>query len=255
MRRCYGIIPARYASTRLPGKPLVDIAGRPMFWHVYRRAVESGVFTRPAGQEPSLWLATDDERILAAATACDVPCLMTRPEHQSGTDRVFEAAGQLDVPPDAVVVNIQGDEPLLEPALLRQLVEPFADPAVRVSTLAAPVDAVQASLPGQVKVVLAANDDALYFSRSLIPFHRDQDETHTARWWGHIGLYAFRMDALRFFVETGPSSLELTEKLEQLRFLEHGIPIRVVRTEHHCHGVDTPEDLARVRTRLRADSL
>ena len=145
---CYGIIPARFASSRLPGKPLAEIAGRPMFWHVYRRAVESGVFAirNPAPGAPSqaVWLATDDELIQEAAEALQVPCLMTRTDHQSGTDRAHEAAIRLNVPGDAVVVNIQGDEPALDPALLCELVAPFADSAVRVSTLAAPVNAEQA---------------------------------------------------------------------------------------------------------------
>lgn len=245
---CYGVIPARFASTRLPAKPLADILGRPMFWHVYCRALESGVFR-------TVWLATDDARIEAAAREHDVPCLMTSPDHASGTDRVHEAAVALGIEPEAVVVNIQGDEPAMDPVLLAELVEPFTDPAVRVSTVAAPVSARRALDPNQVKVVLNAAGDALYFSRSLVPHVRDMtpdppDPDDTTLWLGHIGLYAFRMEALRRFVALGPSRLERLEKLEQLRFLEHGIPIRVVRSHRHSQGVDTPEDLERVRALL-----
>lgn len=262
---CYGIIPARYASSRFPGKPLADIAGMPMFWHVYQRAARCPEFRRVV-------LATDDERIAEAAHRLDVPCVMTRPDHESGTDRVYEAAcllgrgeGGADgatLSDDAVVVNIQGDEPALDPRMLSQLVAPFAagpggasgpngpnaaDGArVRVTTLAMTIDAADAASPDQVKVVTAANGDALYFSRAAIPFARDggaHGDCLGPAYLGHVGLYAFRLEALRAFTQLAPSSLERREKLEQLRLLENGIPIRVVTTTYRTHGVDRPEDI------------
>jgi 3-deoxy-manno-octulosonate cytidylyltransferase (CMP-KDO synthetase) len=255
---CYGIIPARYASSRFPGKPLADIAGMPMFWHVYRRAARCPELCEVV-------LATDDERIAEAAHRLGVPFVMTRPDHASGTDRVYEAACQLGgaekLPDDAVVVNIQGDEPALDPRMLSQLVAPFAagpngpdgadgpdradgaDGArVRVTTLAMAIDAAEAASPDRVKVVTAANGDALYFSRAAIPFARDGG-AHGPAYLGHVGLYAFRLEALRAFTQLPPSSLERREKLEQLRLLENGIPIRVVPTTYRTHGVDRPEDI------------
>lgn len=238
---CYGIIPARYDSSRFPGKPLADIWGRPMFWHVYAHAQRARVLRKVV-------LATDDERIEEAALQWEVPCVMTRRDHASGTDRVFEAAARLGVEPHAVIVNVQGDEPALDPAVIELLVQPFLDETVQVSTLAAPISPERAASPNQVKVVTAAGGDALYFSRSRIPFDRDGGEGEIL---GHIGLYAFRMSALERFVGLPQSPLERREKLEQLRFLENGIPIRVVRAERYeAHGVDTPEDLEHVRALL-----
>jgi len=242
---CHGIIPARYASVRFPGKALADIAGKPMIWHVYERA-------RRCAALRSLTLATDDARIFQTAEQLGMACVMTRPDHPSGTDRVYEAACLLGVADDAVVINIQGDEPLLEPGALDALIAPFADQSVLVSTLSMSVDEQRALSPNQVKVVTAANGDALYFSRALIPHVRD-GEAGSRTYLGHIGLYAFRMRALARFVELPPSRLEETEKLEQLRLVENGIPIRVARVERHSPGVDTPEDLRRV-IRLLAES-
>jgi 3-deoxy-manno-octulosonate cytidylyltransferase (CMP-KDO synthetase) len=235
---CHGIIPARYASVRFPGKPLADIAGKPMIWHVYERA-------RRCAALQSVTLATDDVRISQAAEGLHVPCVRTRPDHPSGTDRVYEAARLLGIADDAVVVNIQGDEPLLDPGALDALIAPFADERVQVSTLAMKVDAQRARSPNQVKLVTAANGDALYFSRALIPHVRDEG-ADSQIYLGHIGLYALRMRTLARFVALPPSRLESLEKLEQLRLVENGIPIRVVRVERHSPGVDTPEDLQRV---------
>ena len=238
---CYGIIPARYDSSRFPGKPLADIWGRPMFWHVYAHAKRASVLK-------NIVLATDDERIAEAALEWEIPCVMTRRDHASGTDRVFEAASKLGVEPHAVIVNIQGDEPALDPAVIEQLVRPFLDGTVQVSTLATPISPERAASPNQVKVVTAANGDALYFSRSRIPFDREGGDGEIL---GHIGLYAFRMGALERFVSLPQSPLEKREKLEQLRFLENGVPIRVVRVEgYEAHGVDTPEDLETIRELL-----
>lgn len=247
---CYGIIPARYASSRLPGKPLADIGGRPMFWHVWRRA-------RRCAALRGVWLATDDERVAAAAAGLDVPCVLTSPDHPSGTDRVREAAVLLDLPMRAVVVNIQGDEPLLDPAMLDEVTAPFAAADVGACTLATPLDpadpadAALIASPHQVKVVMDEAGDALYFSRAPIPHARDGGLP--PRFAGHVGLYAFRREVLERVTALPPSPLEQVEKLEQLRLLEHRIPLRVVLTRRRAHGVDTPEDLEAVRALVAAD--
>lgn len=237
---CYGIIPARYASTRFPGKPLVDILGKPMFRHVFERASRCPELVRVA-------LATDDDRIAAAAREHGVPVVMTRGDHASGTDRVNEAAQLLGVPGDAVVVNIQGDEPALDPGMITRLVAPFADPAVECATLAYPIDTDRAAHPDQVKVVFTACGDALYFSRAAIPHHRGE---HGAGHYGHIGLYAYRRRTLARFTALPQGALERRESLEQLRLLENGIAIRVVLTEQGTRGVDRPEDVAAVAAML-----
>ncbi|MGE4553628.1 MAG: 3-deoxy-manno-octulosonate cytidylyltransferase [Desulfovibrionaceae bacterium] len=237
----YGVIPARYGSSRFPGKPLADILGKPMFWHVYRRAAQC------AGLD-QLILATDDARILDAARALDVPALMTRADHASGTDRVLEAARAMGAGPEAVVVNIQGDEPALDPGMLDELLAPFADPTVRTATLAAPLDPAEAQSPDRVKVALAKDGRALYFSRAPIPYDRDGTG---AGFLLHLGLYAFRMEALERFAALPPSPLEQRERLEQLRLLENGIPMHVRVTTRRCHGVDRPEDLAAITEILR----
>ncbi len=234
--KCYGIIPARYRSTRFPGKPLADILGRPMFWHVFERA-------RQCPELSQIVLATDDDRIISAAKELEVPVVMTRDDHPSGTDRVLEAAVLLRVPKNAVVVNIQGDEPALDPAMLTDLVRPFTDPEVRVTTLARKIDLKEAKNPDRVKVVFAKDGRALYFSRSPIPHPRDGQ---VDQFYGHIGLYAFRMSILKQFVVLNPSRLETIEKLEQLRLLENGIPIHVVVTDYLSIGVDRPDDIKTV---------
>jgi 3-deoxy-manno-octulosonate cytidylyltransferase (CMP-KDO synthetase) len=230
---CYGIIPARYGSTRFPGKPLAEILGKPMFWHVFKRA----------GRCPQIFktvLATDDDRIFLAAKKMDVPVIKTREDHLSGTDRVFEAAELLNVPEDAVVINIQGDEPSLDPDLLTELIRPFISSDVQVTTPARKIDITEAKNPDRVKLVFSKNGRALYFSRARIPYHHSEQRDE---FYGHIGLYAFRMSILRQFVELGPSNLETTEKLEQLRLLENDIPIHVVITQYQSVGVDRPKDL------------
>lgn len=233
---CYGIIPARFGSTRFPGKPLADIAGKPMFWHVFTRACECPELSK-------VFLATDDDRIFFAAKELGVPVIMTRVDHPSGTDRVLEAAQLLNLPGDSIIVNIQGDEPLLQPAMLTELVQPFVSPDVEVTTLARKIGQNEAASINQVKVVFSKSGRALYFSRSPVPFYRDGKDGVL---FGHIGLYAFRMDALRKFVALGQGSLETAEKLEQLRLLENDIPINVVLTEHKSIGVDTPEDILKL---------
>jgi len=231
--KCYAIIPARYQSTRFPGKPLANIAGRPMIWHVFNQA-------RRCPELSSVVLATDDDRIRSVAEKYGIPVVMTCADHPSGTDRVLEAATKMNLPADVVVINIQGDEPALEPAMLTELVRPFDQPEVQATTLARRINDREAANPDQVKVVFAQNGTALYFSRTPIPYHQDaQKDT----FYGHIGIYAFRMQALEKFVALNRSRLEVTEKLEQLRLLENNIPIHVVLTEHQSIGVDRPEDI------------
>ena len=232
--KCYGIIPARHKSTRFPGKPLAEIHGKPMYWHVYQRARKCPEFSR-------IVLATDDKRIENSAQSLDVPVVMTASDHPSGTDRVLEAAEIINVPQDAVVANIQGDEPALEPAMLTELLRPFGASGISVTTLARKISAQEAQNPDRVKVVFAPDGRALYFSRSPIPYpHSGQKPSH----YVHIGIYAFRMNCLREFVSLNQSPLEINEKLEQLRLLENDIPIQVVLTEYQSIGVDRPEDIA-----------
>lgn len=243
--KCYGIIPARYASSRFPGKPLAEIHGMPMFWHVYQRAAACPELTAVA-------LATDDSRIEAAAKKLDVPVIMTRADHPSGTDRVLEAALAMEIADDAVVVNIQGDEPALQPKMISALLTPFSDPATCVSTLARVIDLATAQSPDQVKVVIDAEKNALYFSRSLIPHPREGDQ---ADFLGHVGLYAFRLASLQKFVALPVGVLESIEKLEQLRLLENCIPIRVVETELASVGVDRPADIEKVSAMIDVNTL
>ena len=240
---CFGIIPARYASTRFPGKPLVEIHGKPMFWHVYNRACRCSEISRVV-------LATDDTRIYAAAEKLQVPVVMTRSDHASGTDRVLEAAENIGVEDDAVVVNIQGDEPSLKPYMLSELIAPFAIPTTRVTTLARETAVSDADSTDAVKVVISKSGKALYFSRSFIPYHRDIPPQKVYR---HVGMYAFRKEALKKFVELGPSSLERIEKLEQLRLLENDIPIQVVVTTGQSVDVNRPEDIGFVQQILSVE--
>jgi 3-deoxy-manno-octulosonate cytidylyltransferase (CMP-KDO synthetase) len=241
---CYGVIPVRYQSTRFPGKPLARILGKPMFWHVYDRASRCPEITRVV-------LATDDERILSAAEKYKIPAVMTRGDHPSGTDRVLEAAEKLNMTDAQIVVNIQGDEPLLEPAMLSELLQPFQMKQTQVTTLARRIDATEALNPDLVKVVISKTGKALYFSRANIPFQRAGTDFTPM---GHIGLYAFRLKALKRFVAVGPGKLEQTEKLEQLRFLENDIEIHVALTQHTSIGVDRPEDIHHVIRIMQDDT-
>jgi len=241
--KTYGIIPARYASSRFPGKALADILGMPMFWHVFDRA-------RQCRTIDTVVLATDDKRIYTVAEDLAVPVLMTDPDHRSGTDRILEAAEMLQVQDEDVVINIQGDEPLLVPDMLGELLQPFSDSATQVSTLAKNISEDESRNPNRVKVVTDNRGQALYFSRSPIPFDR---QGSNPGYKGHIGIYAFRMNTLRLFQRLGPSYLEKLEYLEQLRLLENGIPIQVIMTHHDCHGVDTPADLKLVLKKLSKD--
>ncbi len=240
----YGIIPARYKSSRLEGKPLAEINGKPMFWHVYKQASMANI--------KKVYLATDDERIKESAEKYNVPCVMTSFDHNSGSDRIREAADILKLPDNSILINIQGDEPLLNPEMLNQLVLPFSQkPGVQVTTLAHKLNTLQDKerflSPNTVKITLDINSNALYFSRSPIPHNRDGEPDSGLDFYAHVGLYAFRYDILKLFTSLKPSYLEETEKLEQLRLLENNIQIHVVTTEHFSIGVDTAEDLEKVR--------
>ena len=240
---CYGIIPARYQSHRFPGKPLADILGKPMFYRVYERAVSCPLLEK-------VCLATDDQRIFDAAESHGVPVVMTDPNHPSGSDRIMEAAQILGLEDESVVVNIQGDEPALDPGMLKKLVEPFSDETIEVTTLARRIDGLQAENPDRVKVVRSVRGFALYFSRSKIPHIRDIDHPETD-YLLHVGLYAYRLKALKTFTTLPPSPLEKIEKLEQLRLLEAGIGIYVVMTDYLGFGVDRPEDLEMIARQLK----
>lgn len=237
------LIPARFASTRFPGKPLADIGGKPMVVHVCERAKESGA--------APVCVATDDPRIAQAVRAHGFEARMTRAEHASGTDRIAEAAAQLGLAEDAIVVNVQGDEPLVAPGLIARVAAALAGrPEVSVATACHAIgDAAEFASPNVVKVVRAANGDALYFSRAGIPFPRDGAAPQAYR---HIGLYAYRVAFLRRYAALAPAPLEAIEQLEQLRVLWHGHRISVVQVEGELPpGVDTPADLEAVLKLLR----
>ncbi len=235
------IIPSRYASTRLPGKPLADICGRPMIQHVYERVRSVSLFD-------DVIVATDDSRIAGAVRAFGGNVCMTSPDCPSGSDRIREAAAQHFAD---IYVNVQGDEPLIEPSAIERLVlEMQGDVDLQMATLCYPVDAEKARDPNLVKVVRAHNGNALYFSRSPIPYPRSGGIP--ASYLGHLGIYAYRRDLLMRFNELPSSPLENTEKLEQLRVLQAGIGIRVLLTDAMGPGVDTPEDLEEVRRILQA---
>ena len=243
---CYGIIPARYQSSRFPGKPLADILGKPMFYRVYERAAGCTLLKK-------VCLATDDDRIYKAAKDLDVPVVMTDPDHPSGSDRIMEAATTLGLEDEAVVVNIQGDEPDLDKTIIDGLVQPFSNPLIDVTTPARIIDTTEANNPDRVKVVRANNGFALYFSRAKIPYNRDGGTMDT-HYLLHIGLYAYRLPALRAFTSLPPSPLEKLEKLEQLRLLEAGISIYVVMTDYRGFGIDRPEDLTQLVEMMGARS-
>ena len=243
------IIPARYASTRLPGKPLADIAGKPMVVRVAERAQRAGA--------ARVVVATDDDRIREAVAAHGVAACMTRGDHPTGTDRLAEAARLLAFPDDAIVVNVQGDEPLLAPALIRAVAALLAArPDAAIATACHPIaDPAEAFNPNVVKVVLDANRNALYFSRATIPWARDafaagRDAIPPGLpLYRHYGLYAYRVRFLRLFPTLPPAPIERFEALEQLRALWHGHRIVVEITEGTpAPGVDTEDDLAQVRS-------
>lgn len=253
------VIPARFQATRLPGKILADIAGKPMIEHVYRRA-------EAAARVHAVLVATDDERIADAVRAFGGAAVMTGADHTSGTDRIAEVVRQL---PCRAVVNLQGDEPLIEPATIDAAVAPLVDePTAEMSTVSRPfASADEFHSPHVVKVVTNLAGDALYFSRAPIPASvpsaaspyalratRDKLAAVPSEARAHVGLYVYRRDILLKLASLPPAALELLESLEQLRALAHGIRIRVVHTRHVAAGVDTPADLERVRQLMLAPS-
>lgn len=242
------VIPARYASTRLPAKPLADIAGKPMVVRVVEVALKS--------RATEVVVATDDARVRDAVVAHGHVALMTRSDHPSGTDRIAEVALLCEWEPDVIVVNVQGDEPLLDPALIGEVAQALAnDPGASIATAAHPLtDMAEFLNPNVVKVVTTSAGRALYFSRAPIPWHRDgfagQREQFPSGFLPrrHIGLYAYRVGFLQRYGHLLPAPMEQWEALEQLRALWHGFHIHVIDCAHPpVPGVDTPEDLARVQ--------
>jgi 3-deoxy-manno-octulosonate cytidylyltransferase (CMP-KDO synthetase) len=245
--RIIGIIPARYASTRFPGKPLVDIAGKPMVQWVYERAQQSSRLDR-------LLVATDDERILESVITFGGEAILTGSGHPSGTDRLAEAGRLLELGNDDLVINIQGDEPLLQPIM----VDLLTDALIRardcpMATLACEsTDAAAFTNPNVVKVVVDDRWRALYFSRAAIPCRRDPDRTLQV-FLRHMGFYAYRQGFLQQFTQLEPGKLEQLEQLEQLRALEHGHAIQVALSPVETQGVDTPADLQVILALQRID--
>lgn len=247
------IIPARYASTRFPGKPLAELAGKPMLQHVYERACQS--------EADRVIIATDDERIATVAQGFGAEVCMTSSEHPSGTDRLQEVVRQLGFYADDIVVNVQGDEPLIPPRIINQVAHNLkAVPSASIATLSEPIESLDSLLnPNVVKVVSNSEGMAMYFSRAPIPWPRDQHQQALEsgqmpagfNWQRHIGIYAYRVKLLNDFVKWSPAPLEQTECLEQLRAMWQGAGIHVEQAdEQPPAGVDTPEDLERIRTLL-----
>ena len=243
------IIPARFGSTRLPGKPLLAVAGRPLLQWVWQSALASGA--------ASVLVATDDERIRAAAAKFGADCVMTSAQHVSGTDRIAEAVRAKGLPADDIVVNLQGDEPAMPASIVARVAAALREvPGSDIATAVSPLESLQDFLdPNCVKALRAADGRALYFSRAPVPWPRDSitadRPTVFAGAWRHIGIYAYRVRSLLQFAAWPATPLEMTEKLEQLRALEHGMHIHLVTlAQSPPAGIDTPEDLERVRGAL-----
>ncbi|MFZ7164217.1 3-deoxy-manno-octulosonate cytidylyltransferase [Avibacterium avium] len=248
------IIPARFASSRLPGKPLADIAGKPMIAHVWQRAKQSGA--------NRVVVATDNNAVADAVRSFGGEVCMTSASHNSGTERLAEVVEKLALPDDEIVVNIQGDEPLIPPVIVQQVADNLANNGVKMATLAVPLnEAEELFNPNVVKVVADQSGNVLYFSRAPIPWNRDQfaglsDEQKTqlvlqSQYLRHIGIYAYRAGFIKQYVQWQPSALENIESLEQLRVLWYGEKIHIdLAKEVPAVGVDTPEDLEKVRAIL-----
>lgn len=236
------IIPARFASTRFPGKPLVDIQGKPMVQHVYEKAIASSLFEK-------VIVATDDERIQKAVIGFGGEVAMTKPDHQSGTDRCGEVINQLEEEYD-VVINIQGDEPFIHQSQLEELIDLFKSTPAQIGTLKKRLSNVgDVFNPNVVKVVAGIDKRALYFSRNPIPYVRDSDQSDwlsKQQFFKHLGLYGYKSEVLKELVKLEPSELEKSESLEQLRWLQNGYQIFISETNHESIGIDTPEDLKKL---------
>ena len=243
MEKVLAIIPARYASTRLPGKPLLDIGGKPMIQRVFDQVSKCSAVDE-------IVIATDDERISNVAMRFGAKALMTAPHHQSGTERCGEILQLMSNKYD-LVINIQGDEPFIHPEQLEELLAAFKNPAVKVATLGKKIsDSKAIEDPNVVKLVKSKSGKALYFSRSVIPFTRDSASgsfSLPTTYFQHIGLYAYKAETLLEIVTLQASDLEKSEQLEQLRWLENDIHIQVEETNYTSHGIDTPHDLEKAR--------
>jgi 3-deoxy-manno-octulosonate cytidylyltransferase (CMP-KDO synthetase) len=235
------IIPARYASSRFPGKAIADLLGKPMIQHVYERVLKARTISFAA-------VATDDERIVAAVEGFGGLAIMTAATHRSGTDRIAEAVSRLDIEDSDIVVNVQGDQPLFEPSQIDEVAGPLLDdPAIPMSTLIYKiVREEEVRHPNAVKVVFDRDHFAIYFSRATIPYVRDKG--HEGNYYKHHGIYAYRREFLKKFTELPEGNLEKLEALEQLRAVEHGYRIKVVETPYDSVEVDTPQELERVRS-------
>ena len=244
-RSIIAIIPARMAATRLPGKPLIEIAGKPMIQWVYEAAIK-------AARVEEVIVATPDEEIADAIAEFDGRAVMTSPDHRSGTDRLAEAAAMLS--DDDIVLNIQGDEPLIPPEAIDSLINPLiGSDAPEMTSLMRRITSEEAENPNLVKVVVDRSGKALYFSRSVIPYNRDNLSDVIV--YGHIGLYGYSVGTLKAFSRLEPTPLELAESLEQLRAIENGWRIQMIETDFNPVGVDTEEDLAKVRKILEGSAV
>lgn len=245
------VIPARYASTRLPGKPLADICGKPMIQHVYEKACLSGA--------SKVVIATDHQKVFDAAKHFTNDVLMTREDHQSGTERLAEVVDLLNLSEDTIVVNVQGDEPLLSPDNVSQVATLLAQSTAPMATLSVAIkERDEVFNPNAVKVVSDINKNALYFSRASIPFDRsammaEQQPLNLAPFQRHVGIYAYRAGFIKQYIQLSVSPLEVLESLEQLRVLYHGYAIKIEQALVTPHaGVDTPEDLAKVVAHIQS---
>ena len=237
------VIPSRYAATRLPGKPLVNLAGKPMVQRVYEQAKLAQTVHR-------VLVATDDQRIVDAVLAFGGEARMTRSDHRTGTERIAEVAAH---EPGDVFVNVQGDEPLIDPVAIDTAVAALLeDPPAQIATVATPIRHVPDIMdPNVVKTVLDFDSNALYFSRAPVPWVRDTQQKVHVKYWKHLGLYVFQRDALLEYPTLPQGELERIEQLEQLRWLENGWKIRVAEVEHDAVSVDAPEDVTRVEKLLQ----
>ncbi|MFA5498673.1 MAG: 3-deoxy-manno-octulosonate cytidylyltransferase [Candidatus Cloacimonadia bacterium] len=240
------VIPARYGSNRLPGKPLRLLAGKPLVQRVYEAVADTALFQR-------IIITTDDSRIEEAALSFGAEVLMTSEDCQSGTDRILEIKEQLTAD---IIVNVQGDEPFITKEPLEKLISSFTDPQVDIASLMMPTaDPSVATNPNIVKVVTDINDFALYFSRSQIPFDRDSTTSTSHPFFTHIGVYAFRQNILNSIAKLPLGKLETREKLEQLRWLEHSLKIKMIETDYNGFGIDTEADLLKAETYLSTGTL
>ncbi|NCC72302.1 MAG: 3-deoxy-manno-octulosonate cytidylyltransferase [Sphingobacteriia bacterium] len=245
----FGIIPARYASTRFPGKPLADIMGKSMIRRVYEQSKKSVLLNK-------VIVATDDQRILEHVESFGGEAVMTSHDHQSGTSRCFEAVNRIAAPLPDIVINIQGDEPFIDPDQINKLAELFSNENVQIATLIKRISSTEELFnPNIVKVVTDINSRAVFFSRSPIPFVRNENQQNwlnKANFYKHIGIYAYRTKMLEKIVRLPASKLETAESLEQLRWIEHGMTIHTAETDKEGFAVDTPDDLKKLSTFYRS---